>query len=483
MEHITRKELNNLIAGTKDITDNIAADKSVTINLDCSNLEAAAGDKIVIPGKSDATINLVFTNKAKKNEGLVIADDALDAVTVTFPEGEFGDVAFEMPYSTLTLASAGASTLGKTSFNVNKNNKSELATTIGSGITINAIKTWYKDATGTVQYTGSVLAKDGAKVVALVFDADRFGSSNEDTGYYVPRVYTDLSKGTSLYVKDAYVAANNISIGAYKVNDAVVVNKITIAEGDSVTINGAMAAEIVGAGNGAYLKNFNSNSTAKYSNLTIYGNNRWYTAKGTYEKCTMLDFSGITLTQASATGLKFTQDKTTWTDIEFPVTAGADATSFKYTFDSCEFPEKSKVYAWAEGDPVLDKDGNPIKKELYEYYYNDPKDGWKWVSDVEKFTDIPDSIRMGTTKDYSVYYKYTYEPKVYNFKDLKIVPAFKSCKYNSVAVSDKNALKFVAFNSLSGADGKEVATTTQVEIEGKLYKRISTTAGYLLIEE
>ncbi|MBO6254970.1 MAG: hypothetical protein J6O49_15215, partial [Bacteroidaceae bacterium] len=97
----TVAELNTLIAGTKDITDNIKAGGSVTINLDCSNLEAAAGDKIIIPGKSDATINLVFTNKAKKNEGLVIADDALDVVTVTFPECEFGVVSFEMPYSTL----------------------------------------------------------------------------------------------------------------------------------------------------------------------------------------------------------------------------------------------------------------------------------------------------------------------------------------------------------------------------------------------
>ena len=480
----TVAELNTLIAGTKDITDNIKAGGSVTINLDCSNLEAAAGDKIIIPGKSDATINLVFTNKAKKNEGLVIADDALDVVTVTFPEGEFGDVSFEMPYSTLTLASAGASTLGKTAFNVNKNNVSELATTIGSGITINAIKTWYKDANDVVQNTGRILAKDGAKIVALVFDADRNGYSNGEEGYTVPRVYTDLSKLTNVYVKDVYVAANNISVGAYKSNDKVVVNKISIAEGDTVTINGAWAAEIVGAGNGAVLKNFNGSSTAKYSNLTINGSSNWYTVKGTYDKCTLVDFAGIWLTQASATGIKFTRDAVASTDIYFPVTATSDATSFKYTFDSCEFADNTDVYAWAEGENVLDKDGNPIKKTYYEYYYNDATDGYKWVSDLENFTDIPDSIRMNTTNFYSAWYKYTYEPKVYKFKDLNIVPSLKSCKYNSVAVSDKNALNLLEFNSLTGEEGKAVATTTQCEIDGKLYKRIwSKTNGYILVEQ
>ena len=488
----TVAELNTLIAGTKDITDNIKAGGSVTINVDCSNLEAAAGDKIVIPGKTDATINLVFTNKAKKNDGLVIADDALDAVTVTFPEGEFGDVAFEMPYSTLTLASAGATTLGKTAFNVNKNDRSEFATTISSGITINSIKTWYKDANDVFQWSGRILAKEGAKIVALLVDADRNNVSNSDKGYYIPQVTTNLSKWEEVYVKDLNVVANHATVWADSYDNKAVVNKITIAEGDTVTVWGGAAKEIVGAGNGAFLTRIDGlDQATKYSNLTIQGRNYGYTFKGTFDNCTLNDFNSLYLTQASASKLKFTKSEgnTYTTNVYYPVTAGAGDASFKYSFSECEFGEYTKVYAWGEGTNVIGKDGNPIKETLYayEYYDYDKSDGswvYKYVSGVEKLTDIPDSIRMGTTTKYSSFWTYVYEPKIYVFNDLSLIPSFSKCKTVGKDVSDKNVSDFLSYNSLTGEDGKAVATTTEVEIDGKLYKRIYTkTNGYILIEE
>jgi hypothetical protein len=481
----TVAELNTLIAGTKDITDNIKAGGSVTINLDCSNLEAAAGDKIVIPGKTDATINLVFTNKAKKNDGLVIADDALDVVTVTFPEGEFGDVAFEMPYSTLTLASAGATTLGKTAFNVNKNDRSEFATTISSGITINSIKTWYKDANDVFQWSGRILAKEGAKIVALLIDADRDNVSNSEKGYYIPQVTTNLSKWEDVYVKDLNVVANNVSVWADSYDNKVVVNKITIAEGDTVTIRNAQANEIVGAGKGAVLTRYYNGSPAKYSNLTIQGRNNGYSdVKSTFDNCTLNNFNSLYLNQTTASKLKFTQDDGNYTAVYFPVTAGAGDATFKYSFSECEFAKNLNVYAYAEGTNVLDKNGNPIKETLYAYQYVDADGNYQYVNGIEKLTDIPDSIRMNTTKNYSNFWTYTYEPKVYEFSDLSIIPSFAKCKYDGKDVSDKNIFNFVSFNSLSGKDGKAVATTTEVEIDGKLYKRIWTkTNGYILLEQ
>ena len=488
----TVAELNTLIAGTKDITDNIKAGGSVTINLDCSLLEAAAGDKIIIPGKTDAAINLVFTNKAKKNEGLVIADDALDQLTITFPDGEFGDVSFEMPYSTLTLASAGATTLGKTAFNVNKQDRSEFATTINSGITINAIKTWYLDDNDNYQQSGSILAKDGAKIVALVVDEDRAWLNNNEYGYDVPSVTTNLSNWKDVYVKDLIIVDNNLSVSANAIDDKIIVNKITIAAGDTATVWGGFANEIVGAGTGAVLTRLEgyADAATKYSNLTIEGRNRWYgTVKSAFESCTLNNFNDLRLTQGSASKLKFTLDDGNNMSLYFPVTAGANDASFKYSFSECEFAENVDIYAWGEGTNVIGKDGNPIKETLYAYNYRDynTETGnweWKYVDGIEKLTDIPDSIRMNTTTYRSDFWTYTYEPKVYEFSDLSIVPSFSKCKYNSKDVSDKNATDFVQFNSLTGKDGKDVATTTEVEIDGKLYKRIWTkTDGYILLEQ
>ena len=486
----TVAELNTLIAGTKDITDNIKAGGSVTINLDCSNLEAAAGDKIIIPGKTDAAINLVFTNKAKKNDGLVIADDALDQLTITFPDGEFGDVSFEMPYSTLTLATAGASTLGKTAFNVNKNNQKDLATTINSGITINTIKTWYKDANDVRQWTGRILAKDGAKIVALLVDEDYNGISNSEKGYDVPQVTTNLSNWEDVYVKDLNIVANNVAVWAVAYDKKVVVNKITIAEGDTATIWNGAATEIVGAGEGAVLTGFYGDYTTKYSNLTIDGNSNGYGGSNdpidaTFENCTLVDFDYIYLSQKSATGLVINFDDNTSTNIYYPVYASASDASYSYTFSKCEFPEGSSVRAFSEGVNILDKDGNPIKETLYAYGWNDPDDdpdeGWIYKDGIEKITDIPEAVRKGET---GYYYDYLYEPRTYAFSDLALIPVFSECKYDGAAVSEKNVGKFLIYTTLWGADDTAVATTTQVKIGDKTYKRVySKNNGWILVEQ
>jgi len=483
----TVAELNNLIAGTKDITDNIAADKSVTINLDCSNLEAAAGDEIVIPSKTDATINLVFTNKAKKNEGLVISDAALDNLTITFPEGEFGDVAFDMPYSTLTVASAGASTLGTAVFAVNKNDQKELATTIKSGITINSIKTWYTDDNDVFHYAGRILAEDGSKIGALIIDEDYNGIGNDENGYLIPRVYSNLSDMTSVYVKDLNIVANKVSVWAYEQNKKTVVNKITIAEGDTAYVNGgAYANEIVGAGNGAVLGNFRGGSTsAKFTNLTIDGGNMWYGTelKAKFEKCTLQDFRSIYLTSA-AKELKFTHENGTLTSIYYVVDAPADAASFKFPFEKCEFATGTTIYPYTEGENVLDKEGKPIKETLYWYNWNDPNDdpdqGWIYKNGLEKITDIPEAVRKGETGSYGTY---TFEPKVIPYTAIVLNPAFTECKYDGVAVSTKNLDDFLSmWTNLVDEDGNDVSTNRPV-IGDKTYKFINTSEGWIFVEQ
>lgn len=96
-------------------------------------------------------------------------------------------------------------------------------------------------------------------------------------------------------------------------------------------------------------------------------------------------------------------------------------------------------------------------------------------------SDIPEAVRKGETGSY---WSYTYEPKVYAFTDLALIPSFKTCKVADVALTDKNVGDVLSYTSLTGADGADVATTTQVKINDKLYKRIYTkTDSWILVEE
>jgi len=253
--------------------------------------------------------------------------------------------------------------------------------------------------------------------------------------------------------------------------------------------NGA-ATEIVGAGEGAVLTGFYGDYAAKYSNLTIDGNSNGYGGSNdpidaTFENCTLVDFDYIYLSQKSATGLVINFDDNTSTNIYYPVYASASDASYSYTFSKCEFPEGSSVRAFSEGVNILDKDGNPIKETLYAYGWNDPDDdpdeGWIYKDGIEKITDIPEAVRKGET---GYYYDYLYEPRTYAFSDLALIPVFSECKYDGAAVSEKNVGKFLIYTTLWGADDTAVATTTQVKIGDKTYKRVySKNNGWILVEQ
>ena len=223
-----------------------------------------------------------------------------------------------------------------------------------------------------------------------------------------------------------------------------------------------------------------------YTNVTIDAN---YTSFGdsndpvstVFKNCTLENFNRLYLSQESATGLIFT----TGTDVYYPVYASASDKSYTYTFTKCEFAAGSKVYAFAEGINILDKDGKPIKQTLYAYGWDDPDDdadlGWISKNGIEKITDIPEAVRKGET---GYYYSYIYEPRTYDFKDLELIPSFSECKYDDVAVSDKNITNFLAFNSLWGESGDAVAETNSVKIGDKIYKRVySKNEFYILIEQ
>jgi len=289
--------------------------------------------------------------------------------------------------------------------------------------------------------------------------------------------------------------ANNVAVWAVAYDKKVVVNKITIAEGDTATIWNGAATEIVGAGKGAVLTRFYGDYAVKYSNLTIDGRARstGSSNKATFEKCTLADFSSIYFAQASAKDLKFTyvnyngdNAETLSTSIYYPVNASATDISFSYPFESCEFAKNVRVNAYSDGVNVLDKDGNPIKKTLYAWdKYNTTTGIWETqASGLEKLTDIPDSVRMGNTNPPTSWWSYNYEPKVYAFDNLELIPSFKSCKFDGKDATSLNVDQFLNWTTLYGAEQTKVATTTEVIIDGKLYKRVYTKAnGWILVEQ
>ena len=492
----TVAELNKLLAETKDITDNIKAGGSVTITLDCSNLKAAAGDILVIPSKDDATINLVFANALKENKGLVISDAALDVVNIEFPSEDMGDFVFDMDYSKLTLSSEGVTTFGLVGLFTNITDNNDYATTIEDGIFIGAFKNW-----DDTQLYGKAVIEDGAEVEALVIDDDFFNFSQtyspeveiagEKGGVNVSNLMTDLQKNKVYKVNSLYIL-DDATVNAWSSDEENTLETITIAEGKTLTIDGAWIDEVVGEGDtGAkvdYLGIFNSDAETSFKNVTIDGggySDGGTIVKATFESCTLVDFRNIVLGQASAKKLVFDQDNFTYTNVYYVVDADASDASFKYAFDSCEFTSDTTIEPYAEGKNVLDKNGDPIKETLYGYWWDNPDDdpdlGWQRVMGVEKLSDIPASVRKEET---GWYWSYNFEPKVIPFEDLTMIVSLTKCKIDGKDVTTKNVGSAVnLYAGLWDADGNQVAYT-KVEIDGKLYKLITNTSeGAILVEE
>jgi hypothetical protein len=371
----TVTELNNLIAGTKDITDNIGAGKTVTITANCANLEVTPTDyKVVIPGATDATINLELTGAFKTKDGAIleISDQALDVLNLNLVEADYS---FNTPYSTVTLNSA----IKKAKIAASTNNLTPFTVAAGGSIA-------YLD-----YVSGNVLV-NGGSISGAVTNKDLRGSStplySTKDGLAVANVKG--ADGKVYYMKNLRIEKGAAQIKAYAYfwdsdNNVPIyaLNKVTVAADAEVYLD-INATELTGEGGekGAKVSGYLNEISGKISDVTITSaESNTFNANldnVTIKKLTRKDSEGNTFTMTPY--LKGTASKVVFEDdVNVFIYGIKTSNSFAYTFDGCEFADGARIYAsWNDAiisNPLLDENGNQ-KTEIVYYY-------WYWGTDSE----------------------------------------------------------------------------------------------------
>ena len=451
----TCTELNNLIAGTKDITDNIGAGKTVTITANCANLEVTPTDyKVVIPGATDATINLELTGEFKTKDGAVmeINDQALDVLNLTLAKADY---AFNAPYSSVTLKSAinkakvTASANALTPFTVGTGGSIAFLDYVSGNISVNggsiegAVTNKYLDNRTAPLYS----TKDGLAINNV--------KGSDGKVYFMKNLR--LEKGASAYDAYAYFWDDDAKARIYAIN------KVTVAADAEVYLD-INAAELAGEGGekGAKVSGWLSQISGKISDVTITSaQSNTFEANldnVTIKKLTYKDSEGNTYTRTPY--LKGTASKVVFEDdVNVFIYGKKTSNSFAYTFDGCEFADGARIYAsWNDAiisNPLLDENGNQ-KTEIVYYY-------WYWETDsegntVRKTSDEKSSLSAFTEaerKDPNNTFVrderklYTTPTAAYD-KDFVATLNLKGCKYAGAAYTKDSTANLMSSFSTPG---------------------------------
>ena len=366
----TVTELNNLIAGTKDITDNIGAGKTVTITANCANLEVTTTDyKLVIPGATDATINLELTGAFKTKDGAVleISDQALDVLNLTLVSADY---AINTPYSTVTLNSS----INKAKVTAPANSLTPFTVAAGGSIA-------YLDyVSGNIVVNGGSIA--GA-VTNQTLSSNTAPLKSTKNGLTIANVKG--SDGKAYYMKNLKLEKGAAAYDVYAWftdpdnNYAPIygLDKVTVAADAEVYLD-VNALELTGEGGkkgaqitGGYMNQIKT----KISDVTISqdinkGNNSTFNAS----------LENVTIKAGINAYLMNTATKVVFEDnVDVFIYGKKTADSFTYTFDGCEFADGKTISAsWSDAitsNPLLDENGNQ-KTEIVYYY-------WYWTVDAD----------------------------------------------------------------------------------------------------
>lgn len=273
-------------------------------------------------------------------------------------------------------------------------------------------------------------------------------------------------------------------------------DKLTIAEGVTVLLNQTpQIKEIVGEGNQTakiqfdyfwgsytdadgneyYQNNGFLTNVEKISNIIIdeYSNDFYKSTKNSYVgdvpanaenvifKFSEINFRNPETATASVKNCKFESANKDYRRARITVPyQSTEISSFKFTFDNCEFSDEFKISASInDRKPVIDEEGNPV----WLYYYEYREEG-KWIRfEVASFDDIPEEAKEKDGFGYWMSQKY--EPVTY--KDYYATIAFIECKYADKALTPETS--FFDYSDYSWTpDGAYI----RYEFDGKTYRAI-----------
>ena len=273
-------------------------------------------------------------------------------------------------------------------------------------------------------------------------------------------------------------------------------DKLTIAEGVTVLLNQTpQIKEIVGEGNQTakiqfdyfwgsytdadgneyYQNNGFLTNVEKISNIIIdeYSNDFYKSTKNSYVgdvpanaenvifKFSEINFRNPETATASVKNCKFESANKDYRRARITVPyQSTEISSFKFTFDNCEFSDEFKISASInDRKPVIDEEGNPV----WLYYYEYREEG-KWIRfEVASFDDIPEEAKEKDGFGYWMSQKY--EPVTY--KDYYATIAFIECKYADKALTpETNCFDYSDYSWTP--DGAYI----RYEFDGKVYRAI-----------
>ena len=352
---------------------------------------------------------------------------------------------------------------------------------------------------------GVSVVKDGGSINTYVWaptrnDYDMNNGEPEwvefnESGKYIPNVrYTNGDPYCFKNLKIVKGKADYARIYVWDENRKL--DKLTIAEGVTVLLNQTpQIKEIVGEGNQTakiqfdyfwgsytdadgneyYQNNGFLTNVEKISNIIIdeYSNDFYKSTKNSYVgdvpanaenvifKFSEINFRNPETATASVKNCKFESANKDYRRARITVPyQSTEISSFKFTFDNCEFSDEFKISASInDRKPVIDEEGNPV----WLYYYEYREEG-KWIRfEVASFDDIPEEAKEKDGFGYWMSQKY--EPVTY--KDYYATIAFIECKYADKALTPETS--FFDYSDYSWTpDGAYI----RYEFDGKTYRAI-----------
>lgn len=348
-------------------------------------------------------------------------------------------------------------------------------------------------------------------------------TADDGSEIYRPNVQPEKGDGNTSYkfknIKIVKGKADFARLNAWSEDYGL--DKLTIAE-DAVVVIGdwPCITEIIGEGTGGIVKTSNIwwndyskklvgtslalYSVEKISNVTfdVFLEDEFKDGTITYSQLSYVpanmenvtikygyvEFKNPEAATASVKNCKF-EGTTEYPSVEIVVPyQSEDISSFKFTFDGCEFVKDCAFYnRIVDSKPKLDENGNQVYVNYYRWYTFDENGDvdWNYYNASESLDDVPEAVKEvgqtdsaytvedGYSKGYWIEKTAVYEGV--EFKDYFIYMTFTNCKCGDEAMTAEN-INIPSAWAPSGA-------YLRYEFDGELYRAVwdNENGKYILI--